>query len=149
MKDEDDEKASELHPSDLHPSGLHPSEHPSGLHPSGLHPSLAAGLELFNAREFWHAHEALESLWLEASGDEKTFLQGLIQLAAAYHHVQRGTFRGAIRLFDAALSKLATVPVHFFGVDCTDVVAAARKHRTMLAKGEHIDGGELPKFRYN
>ncbi len=121
----------------------------SGLHPSGLHPSVAEGIALFNAQKFWHAHEAWEELWLAASGDEKIFLQGLIQFAAAYHHVQRGTFRGAIRLFDGALSKVATVPVHFLGVDCTDVVATAQKHRASLAKGEHIDGGELPKFRYN
>ena len=41
------------------------------------------------------------------SGEEKRFLQGLIQLAAAYHHAGRGTNRGGIRLFDAALEKLA------------------------------------------
>jgi predicted metal-dependent hydrolase len=111
--------------------------------------SLVAGLELFNAQKFWHAHEAWERDWLHAEGDLKVFLQGLIQLAAAYHHVQRGTFRGGVRLFDAALSKLATFPVHFFGIDRAEVVACAEKHRASVAKGEHIDGGELPKFRYN
>jgi predicted metal-dependent hydrolase len=121
----------------------------SDLHPSGLHPSFHEGVQLFNAQKFWHAHEAWERIWLVAHGDEKTFLQGLIQLAAAYHHVQRGTFRGAVRLFDAAFLKLATTPVHFQLLDCTEVVAAARKHRERVALGEHIDGGELPKFRYN
>ncbi len=111
--------------------------------------SLVAGIELFNAQKYWHAHEAWERMWLVAEGDKKTFLQGLIQLAAAYHHVQRGTFRGAIRLFDAALSKIAATPVHLHLLDCTDVVATAKKHREMIARGEHIAGGELPKFRYN
>ena len=110
---------------------------------------LGEGVALFNAQRFWHAHEAWERMWLVAEGDEKIFLQGLIQLAAAYHHVQRGTFRGGVRLFDAALSKLAPFPVHYLGVDREEVVASAKKHRECIARGEHIDGGELPKFRYN
>ena len=111
--------------------------------------SLEEGVALFNAQRFWHAHEAWERIWLAAEGTDKTFIQGLIQLAAAYHHVQRGTFRGGVRLFDAALSKLAPFPVHFLEVDRDEVVASAKKHRDRIARGEHIDGGELPKFRYN
>jgi predicted metal-dependent hydrolase len=111
--------------------------------------SLEEGVALFNAQRFWHAHEAWERIWLAAEGKDKTFLQGLIQLAAAYHHVQRGTFRGGVRLFDAALSKLAPYPVHFLGVDRDEVVASAKKHRDCIARGEQIDSGELPKFRYN
>jgi len=110
---------------------------------------LAEGIRLFNEQRFWHAHEAWERIWLKAGPGDKTFLQGLIQVAAAYHHVQRGTFRGAVRLFDAALSKLAPYPVHFLGVDRDDVIARAKIHRERVAKGEHIDGGEMPKFRYN
>ena len=61
-------------------------------------PAIERGVALFNAHEFWHAHEAWEELWLEESGDEKQFLQGLIQLAAAYHHVKRGTYRGLVNV---------------------------------------------------
>jgi predicted metal-dependent hydrolase len=109
--------------------------------------SLAAGIELFNTHRFWHAHEAWEVLWLKASGDEKLFLQGLIQLAAAYHHVQRGTFRGGVRLFDAALRKLDPFPSGYFGIDRGDVVKAAIAHREKIASDQQIDGEEFPKFR--
>ena len=44
------------------------------------------GIELFNDHEFFEAHEALEIVWLRAKGDRKTFLHGLIQVAAAFHH---------------------------------------------------------------
>jgi hypothetical protein len=112
-----------------------------------MNASLAAGVELFNTRRFWHAHEAWEVLWLEAAGDEKLFLQGLIQLAAAYHHVQRGTFSGGVRLFDAALRKLAPFPNGHFGIDRDDVVKAAIAHREKIARNEQIGGEEFPKFR--
>ena len=114
-------------------------------HPS----SLRSGVELFNEHKFWHAHEAWERVWLQSEGDLRRFLQGLIQLAAAYHHVQRGTFRGGVRLFDAALSKLATFPVHFLELDRDEVVAIAKNHRDRIARGEHIDEKDFPKFRYN
>lgn len=86
------------------------------------------GIEHFNSRRFWEAHEAWETLWLEAESDLEQFLQGLIQVAAAYHHIQRGTFRGAPRLFAAGLRRLEPFPMLCCGVDRTDVDAAARRH---------------------
>lgn len=111
--------------------------------------SLVSGVRLFNARKFWEAHEAWEGAWLVMEGDAKRFLQGLIQLAAAYHHVQRGTYRGGVRLFDAALEKLASFPEGYANVDRAEAVAAAREHRPRIARGERIETSELPKLRYN
>jgi predicted metal-dependent hydrolase len=109
---------------------------------------LLRGIERFNAHEFWHAHEEWEHLWLKAEGEEKLFIQGLIQLAAAYHHVQRGTHRGALRLFDASLRKLSRYPADYLGVDRAEAVDRAEEHRTRVAK-EKIDAGDYPKIRYN
>jgi predicted metal-dependent hydrolase len=111
--------------------------------------ALAEGIALFNEQKFWHAHEAWERRWLVAEGDEKLFLQGLIQLAAAYHHVQRRTYRGGVRLFDAALAKLSRVPDRYLGVDRAEAVVRAASHRDRIARGEEIDAGELPNIRYN
>jgi predicted metal-dependent hydrolase len=112
-----------------------------------MHSAIAEGIDLFNSHSFWHAHEAWEVLWLKSAGEEKIFLQGLIQLAAAYHHVQRGTFRGGVRLFDAALRKLAPFPSGYFGIDRDDVVKCAASHREKIARDEQIDGKDFPKFR--
>ncbi|HEX8169282.1 MAG TPA: DUF309 domain-containing protein [Thermoanaerobaculia bacterium] len=111
--------------------------------------SLVEGVELFNSEKFWHAHEAWERDWLVAEEPYKRFLQGLIQLAAAYHHVQRGTLRGAVRLFDAALEKLAPYDDGYARVDRTEACATARVHRLRIANGEAIAAGEYPKLRYN
>jgi uncharacterized protein len=92
-----------------------------------------AGIRHFNAREFWEAHEAWETIWLAAESNIEQFLQGLIQVAAAYHHIQRGTYRGAIRLIDAGLKRLEPFPMRFCGIDRTIVEDAARRHRAWLA----------------
>lgn len=125
-------------------------EHPTGDPAFIVHPSsLLRGVELFNAQGFWHAHEAWEELWLKAAGEEKVFLQGLIQLAAAYHHVQRGTFSGGVRLFDAALRKLEPYADGYLGIDRAETVSAAIEHREKIACKKNIDAGEFPKLRYN
>jgi uncharacterized protein len=108
--------------------------------------NLRAGVDLFNAQKFWEAHEAWEEIWLTSSGDDKQFLQGLIQLAAAYHHVQRGTFRGGVRLFDAALRRMAAFPPGYRGVDRHDATAAATRHRSRISGGETVDDSEYPKL---
>ncbi|ACO46847.1 DUF309 domain-containing protein [Deinococcus deserti] len=45
----------------------------------------ASGVTLFNAGHWWEAHEAWEPLWLQSTGPERHFLQGVILLAAALH----------------------------------------------------------------
>jgi uncharacterized protein len=110
---------------------------------------LLEGMALFNDEKFWHAHEAWERSWLACDGEEKLFLQGLIQLAAAYHHVQKGTFPGGVRLFDAACAKLAQLPDGYLGVDRSEAIARAVRHRQCIARGEHIDAMDFPKLRYN
>jgi predicted metal-dependent hydrolase len=107
------------------------------------------GIHHFNSRRFWEAHEAWETLWLEAESDLDQFLQGLIQIAAAYHHIQRGTFRGAPRLFAAALRRLEPFPLVCCGVDRTEVDSAARVHVKWLESGPDspLDAAEYPKLR--
>ena len=112
--------------------------------------SFEDGVRLFNEREFWHAHEAWEELWLEADDDDLVlFYQGLIQLAAAYHHMKRGTFPGAVRLFDAALQKLERFPADFCGLDRADVVKSAEVHRERASGGEFLDPGDYPKLQFH
>lgn len=116
-------------------------------------PSLfLRGIDLFNAGKFWEAHEAWEELWLAAESDVVQFLQGLIQLAAAYHHVQRGTLSGAVRLFDAALGRLAPFPQEFCGIDRAGAEHSAQQHRQWAAaqvaqRGDaSFDGSAYPKL---
>lgn len=77
---------------------------------------LAEGLRCYRAEEFFLAHEHWEGVWLEAREPEKSFLQALIQTAAAFHHLQRGNRLGAASLLRAALRRLEPCGVSFGGV---------------------------------
>jgi predicted metal-dependent hydrolase len=77
---------------------------------------LAKGLRLYEAGEFFAAHEEWELVWLSASEPEKTFLQGLIQVTAAFHHLRRDNRLGTILLLQAALHRLDPYPASFGGI---------------------------------
>jgi uncharacterized protein len=93
--------------------------------------ALAEGLRLYDAGEFFTAHEAWESVWLKAPEPEKTFLQGLIQVTAAFHHLQRNNRLGSVLLLQAALRRLDRCPPNFGGISvtlvCDDVRECLRK----------------------
>lgn len=84
----------------------------------------------YNAGEHWQAHEVLEDLW-RATGEpeRRRFYQGIIQLAAAFVHAERGNLRGVQRLLAKADAKLEAVSSPCLGLD----VAALR--RAMAAAG--------------
>ncbi|RPJ36430.1 MAG: DUF309 domain-containing protein [Chloroflexi bacterium] len=63
-------------------------------------PRMASyGLELFNRREFFEAHEALETAWRDETGPVRELYRGILQIAVAYLHIQRGNYRGAVKMF--------------------------------------------------
>lgn len=79
-----------------------------GVEPGG--PPLLAALtragRLFNARLYFEVHELLEPHWMRADGAEHRALQGLIQVAVAFHHQELGNREGAISLLAEGLAKL-------------------------------------------
>ncbi len=82
-------------------------------------PDLAlflAGIARFNAGDFYEAHERWEDLWLRNRSAARPFYQGLIQAAAAFHHLQRGKPVPASRLLVAATERLAPFGPVFLGV---------------------------------
>lgn len=77
---------------------------------------LAEGWQCYRNRQFWHAHEHWEAVWLKLEGQEKTFLQALIQTTAAFHHLQRGNLVGTASLLKNALKRLDPLPNEFGGI---------------------------------
>lgn len=78
---------------------------------------LADGLKCYRAGEFFEAHEHWEGVWLQCSEPEKTLLQSLIQVSAAFHHLSRGNTAGARSLLTRARRRLERYPDELGGVD--------------------------------
>jgi predicted metal-dependent hydrolase len=66
------------------------------------------GLKEFNQGSYYQAHETLEDLWKTLEPPYKRGVQGLIQIAVAMVHRERGNFKGASGVWQKALSNLQT-----------------------------------------
>ncbi|GJQ21738.1 MAG: hypothetical protein HBSIN02_20930 [Bacteroidia bacterium] len=75
------------------------------------------GLERFNARDFFEAHEIWEDLWHEYRESDRTFLQGLIQLAAGLYHLDAGNTKGAASQLIKGTAKLRPYAPSHRGMD--------------------------------
>jgi len=104
---------------------------------------LFEGLRCFHSGAFFEAHEHWETVWLGAQEPEKTFLQGLIQVAAGFHHFQRGNRAGTISLLRSALGRLDRYPEAFAGLEVAPLRAAIRLWLEAL---ETVPPSSTPSF---
>jgi predicted metal-dependent hydrolase len=104
---------------------------------------LQLGIDLYNAGHYWNTHEAWEQVWLDAERELRGFYQGLIQLTAAFVHVTRNEYPGAIRLLDAGIEKLERYPASFMGVRLAPLLEGARAARSRL---QHLGAKRIADF---
>ncbi len=69
-------------------------------------PRFQLAVELFNQADWYPAHDAFEELWHETSGQARQTIQGVLQVAVAQLHLQRGNRRGATLLYGEGLGRL-------------------------------------------
>ena len=63
------------------------------------------GIEAFNNKQFYDAHEYWEELWIDYKLKDKKFIQGLIQLSVSYFHYYNGNLNGAKSMLKKCLTK--------------------------------------------
>ncbi len=104
---------------------------------------LLAGREDFNRGAFYEAHESWEDVWNEIDDPDRTYVQGLIQIATGLHKLQRERFEVAITLLTKALGKLDGSPDDFEGFDLGRLKRDARAVRDALVRRERPRAEEL------
>jgi predicted metal-dependent hydrolase len=107
---------------------------------------LAEGLHCYRTQQFFEAHEHWESVWLTLREPEKSFLQSLIQVSAAFHHLRRGNRIGAISLLSRALRRLDRCSPQFWSVDVELLRSHVREWLRAL-QTESLHPTTFPEFR--
>jgi uncharacterized protein len=103
---------------------------------SNLHDEkFREGRAHFNARRFFQAHEVWEEIWLETAEPEKTTLQGIIQIAAGFHHYCGANLEGACSLMTAGLVKLLRAPETYRGISLKKLREETRHWIVALQSG--------------
>ena len=144
----------------------HPSADPAGHswgHPEpqveALPPAAWArneeylfGVDLFNRRYYWEAHEAWEAVWhtCDKARAQGLFLQGLIQLSAALLRWHMGSEAGARKLYGAALQKLEVArresPVSYMGLPLATWLAEVERCFAQLPPAAEAGAAPQPQL---
>ena len=96
---------------------------------------LDEGLDLIRSGAYFDAHEELEDEWRDAPSAERDFLQGLVHVAVAWLHAERGNLNGCERQLAKAARRLdAYRPTHR-GVDVDAVLADVAAARRLVEAG--------------
>jgi len=87
-------------------------------------------IDLFNAGCWWEAHEVFEELWRAAGRDTPVgqFLQGLIQLAAAFLKAAIGSRAVAEGLARSGCTKLRGSPAVFLGIAAHELASSVERY---------------------
>ncbi|MEH2254502.1 DUF309 domain-containing protein [Nostoc sp.] len=103
------------------------------------------GVEQFNSGQFYACHDTLEALWIEASEPEKTFYQGILQIAVALYHLENRNWRGAVILLGEGSNRLRRYPSTYGGVDVDELLSQSAGLLTTLQQigQDLITAGDL------
>lgn len=99
------------------------------------------GVELFNSGEYFDAHEELEHAWMNDRGPGRDLYRGILQVAVAYLQIERGNYRGAVKMFLRVRQWLDPLPDVCRGVNVAQLRENARAiHEALIQLGpERID----------
>ena len=96
---------------------------------------LERGLELIREGAYFEAHEELEDEWREAPPVERDFLQGLVHVAVAWLHAERGNRNGCARQLVKAERRLEGYRPAHRGVDVERVLEDVDGARVLVESG--------------
>lgn len=104
------------------------------------------GARLFDSGAFFEAHEAWEEQWrVETDETARRFLQGLIQIAAAFHKLLvAGSDDAASRLLARGLAKLDACPVQVAERNLVVFIDGVRACAHAIAVGR-FDRSAIPR----
>ena len=109
---------------------------------------LREGIRLFNQRQFFACHEILEEFYQNADAEHRPFLEGLIQLAAAFRMFSDfGETKGPVRMIYQALIRFENFQPAFLQVRVKELCQAAEAWaKAAEAAGAQPAAATMPKI---
>lgn len=84
--------------------------------------NIIEGINLFNNKDFFAAHDFFEELWIEADYKDRLFYQGMVQVSVGSFHLISGNYKGALSQFNKGTSKLENYVTSYKGVNVSKLI---------------------------
>lgn len=107
---------------------------------------LGEAIFLFNSGDWYACHDGFEALWHETAGPMRPVLQGILQIAVAELHLERGNCRGATILMGEGLGRLKACPPNALEIDLVALINLSMQRLLALQQQRSIEGLDLPRL---
>lgn len=104
-------------------------------------------MHLFNSGAFFTCHDVLEELWLAEQRPVRLLYQGVLQVAVALYHAERGNEPGARKLLTKAREHLEPFAPACQGLDVAGLLAGIDRGLAALPGGLAELPGAVGKLR--
>lgn len=96
-----------------------------------------AGIERFNRGKYYPAHDALEEAWVVDEGPGRDLYRGILQVGIAYYQIEKGNYRGAVKMLLRVRQWLGPMPDVCRGVNVASLREDVdRVYAALVALGE-------------
>ena len=108
-----------------------------------LPPLAIEGVKKFNAGEYYPQHDLFEEQWVNTDGPVRDLYRAVLQVGVAYYQIERGNYRGALKMLQRSVQWLVILPDICQGID----VAQLRQDSFVVrAELERLGADRLNEF---
>ena len=83
---------------------------------------IKEGIKLFNNQDFFEAHDFFEDIWMDCTGSDRLFFQGMVQAAVGGFHLISGNLKGALSQYTKCTEKLTAYSPDYLNVNVEKLV---------------------------
>jgi predicted metal-dependent hydrolase len=111
------------------------------------------GLEKFNRKEYFEAHDLLERAWMEDDTPGRDLYRAILQVSVAYYQILRGNYNGAVKMFLRVRKWLDPLPESCRGININKLRGEVNSiNETLINLGperiSEIDPGMMKPIEY-
>ena len=99
-----------------------------------LPPKVIEAIAVFNAGDYFEAHEMLEEAWQEEKDEIRDLYRGILQIAVCYFHLLNHNYAGAHKLYARSLKWLTKWPPSCRGVRVAELLQDAENVIRVLTR---------------
>lgn len=92
------------------------------------------GIVLFNQGEYYKCHDALEAAWNDDKSATRDLYKAVLQVGIAYFQIERGNYRGAMKMLLRVRQWLTPLPPICRGVNIAKLRENVAQVQTMLSE---------------
>ncbi|QPC84441.1 DUF309 domain-containing protein [Phototrophicus methaneseepsis] len=98
-------------------------------------PELAQqGVQKFNEGQYYKQHDLFEEQWMKTEGPVRDLYRAVLQVGIAYYQIERGNYRGALKMLQRSVQWLLVLPDTCQGIDIARLRAESFAVRAELER---------------